>query len=201
MRSTWAVLEDLANGLPLPAAFTQVRDKVNRDYFGSDYIDSGMKSIRDALAGLPPAMTVDQQTAIGMTRLSPLVGVAEVALATAREHAANQYMSALRDLIGQVMLLLGAIALFAGAVLVVTRRVTVPLQKLSDAMRKLAAGDFAVVLPGLSAKTKSGQWPMPSRNSRCLRLRRPAAKRTSHATSASPGRCAGQGRGRTAEAG
>jgi methyl-accepting chemotaxis protein len=156
VRSTWAVLEDLANGLPLPAAFAQVRDKVNRDYFGSDYIDSGMKSIKDALAGLPPAMTVDQQTAIGMTRLSPLVGVAEVALAAAREHAASQYMSALHNLIGQVVLLLAAIGLFVGAIVLVSRRVTVPLQKLSEAMRKLAGGDFAVVLPGLERKDEIG---------------------------------------------
>jgi hypothetical protein len=34
VRSTWAVLEDLSGGLPLPASFMQVRDKVNRDYFG-----------------------------------------------------------------------------------------------------------------------------------------------------------------------
>jgi hypothetical protein len=68
VRGSWAVLEDLANALPLPAAFTQAREKVNRDYFGSDYIDGGMKFIKDALAGLPPAMTVDQQTAIGPAR-------------------------------------------------------------------------------------------------------------------------------------
>ena len=67
VRASWAVLEDLANGLPLPPAFTQARDNVNRDYFGSDYIPSGMKFIKDAIADLPPAMTVYQQTAIGMT--------------------------------------------------------------------------------------------------------------------------------------
>src|SRR5262249_21462105 len=156
VRASWAVLENLANGLPLPPAFTQARDNVNRDYFGSDYIDGGMKFIKDAIAGLPPAMTVDQQTAIGMTKLSPLVGVAEAALATAREHAANQYVSALHNLIGQVVLLLAAIALFVGAMLLVTGRVTVPLQKLSEAMRKLAGGDFAVVLPGLERNDEIG---------------------------------------------
>jgi hypothetical protein len=70
VRSTWAVLEDLANGLPLPATFAQARDKVNRDYFGSDYIDGGMKFIKDAIAGLPPAMSVDQKTAIGRPHAS-----------------------------------------------------------------------------------------------------------------------------------
>jgi len=156
VRSTWAVLEELAKGLPLPAAFAQARDNVNREYFGSDYIDSGLKFIKDAIAGLPPAMTVDQQTAIGMTKLSPLVRVAESALAAARDHAASQYSSALYNLVGQVVLLLLAIALFVGAMLLVTRRVTLPLQRLSAAMRKLAGGDFAVVLPGLERQDEIG---------------------------------------------
>jgi methyl-accepting chemotaxis protein len=156
VRSTWAVLEDLANGLPLPAAFAQMRDRVNRDYFGSNYIDSGMKAMKDALAGQPPAMTVDQHTAIGMTALTPLVTLAEGALNIAREHAASQYGSALRSLILQIVLLMGAIALFVGAMLVVTKRVAVPLQKLSEAMRKLAGGDFDVVLPGLERKDEIG---------------------------------------------
>jgi methyl-accepting chemotaxis protein len=156
VRSTWAVLEELSKGLPLPAAFAQARDNVNREYFGSDYIDSGLKFIKDAIAGLPPAMTVDQQTAIGMTRLSPLVGVAETALATAREYATSQYRSALYNLVGQLVLLLLAIALFVGAMLLVTRRVTLPLHRLSEAMRKLAGGDFAVVLPGLERRDEIG---------------------------------------------
>ena len=131
-------------------------------------------------------MTVIKQTAIGMTRLSPLVGVAEVALAAAREHAANQYMSALRNLIGQVMLLLGAIALFAGAVLVVTRRVTVPLQKLSEAMRKLAGGDFGVVLPGLERKDEIGAMANAVEEFKVWRTRRPATRPTRPSAASRP---------------
>jgi len=156
VRSVWAALEDLANGLPLPAAFTQMRERVNHEYFGSDYIDVGMKAIKDAIAGQPPAMTVDQQTAMGLTRLRPLVGVAEVALETARQHAASQHASALYNLIVQLVLLIAAIALFVGAMLVVTKRVTNPLQKLSEAMRKLAGGDLDVVLPGLERQDEIG---------------------------------------------
>jgi methyl-accepting chemotaxis protein len=155
VRSTWAVLEDLAGGLPLPASFAQARERVNRDYFGSDYIEIGMKTLKEAAAG-DPRLNVDQWTAMGMTRLSPLVAVAEAALNAARDHAANQYASALRGLILQIVLLLLAIGLFVGTMLVVTRRVTMPLQKLSEAMRKLAGGDFAVVLPGLERKDEIG---------------------------------------------
>jgi methyl-accepting chemotaxis protein len=156
VRSTWAALEDLADGLTLPTAFVQMREKVNRDYLGSDYIDGGMKVMKNAVAGQAPSLTVDQWTAMGMTRLSPLVGVAETALDTAREYAASQHASALRGLIVQVILLLGAVALFVGTMLVVTKRVTDPLQKLSEAMRKLAGGDFDVVLPGLERKDEIG---------------------------------------------
>jgi methyl-accepting chemotaxis protein len=155
IRSTWAVLEDLASGLPLPASFTQARERVNRDYFGSDYIDIGMKTLKEAAAG-EPRLNVDQWTAMGMTRLSPLVAVAEAALNAARDHAANQYASALHGLILQIILLLLAVGLFLGTMLLVTKRVTMPLQKLSESMRKLAGGDFAVVLPGLDRKDEIG---------------------------------------------
>jgi methyl-accepting chemotaxis protein len=156
VRSTWATIEDLANGLPMPPAFVQMREKVNRDYLGSDYIDTGMKMMKNAVAGQAPSLTVDQWTAMGMTRLAPLVGVAETALESARQYAASQHASALRGLIVQVILLIGAIALFTGTMLVVTRRVTTPLRKLSDAMRKLAGGDFDVILPGLDRKDEIG---------------------------------------------
>src|ERR1700733_6114714 len=155
VRSTWVVLEDLASGLPLPASFAQARERVNRDYFGSDYIEIGMKTLKEAAAG-EPRLNVDQWTAMGMTRLSPLVAVAEAALNAARDHAANQYARALRGLILQIVLLLLAIGLFVGTMLVVTRRGTMPAQKLSEAMRKLAGGDFAVVLPGLERKDEIG---------------------------------------------
>src|SRR6202012_5239676 len=156
VRSTWAVLEDLASGLPLPASFAQARERVNRDYFGSDYIDIGMKTLKEAVAEEPPRLNVDQWTAMGMTRLSPLVAVAEAALNAERDHAGNQYAGALRGLILQTVLLLLAIGLFVGTMLLVTRRVTGPLQKLSEAMRKLAGGDFAVVLPGVERKDEIG---------------------------------------------
>ena len=156
VRSTWATIEDLASGLPLPPAFTQASEKVNRDYLGSDYIDTGMRIIRDAVAGKAPSLTVDQYTAMGMTRLAPLVSVAEVALDTARQHASDQYTSALHGLIGQLILLAAALALLVGTMLVVTKRVTRPLQKLSEAMRKLAGGDFDVLLPGLERTDEIG---------------------------------------------
>jgi methyl-accepting chemotaxis protein len=156
VRSTWAVLEDLAGGLSLPASFSQARDRVNHDYFGSDYIDVGMKTLKEASAGETSRLSLDQWTAMGMTRLSPLVAVAEAALNAAREHAASQYARAMRGLILQLGLLLLAVGLFAGTMLLVTRRVIVPLQKLNEAMRKLAGGDFAVVLPGLERKDEIG---------------------------------------------
>jgi methyl-accepting chemotaxis protein len=156
IRSTWGTLEDFANGLPLPASFADARAKANSDYFGSDYIDVGMKAMKDAMAGQKPSITNDEFVAMGSTRLVPLVKVAEVALKIARDHATSQYASALFHLVVQIVLLLGAVVLFVGAMLVVTKRVTNPLQKLSEAMRRLAGGDFDVVLPGLERKDEIG---------------------------------------------
>jgi|HubBroStandDraft_5_1064220.scaffolds.fasta_scaffold10758_3 methyl-accepting chemotaxis protein len=156
IRSVWAAFEDLAMGLTLPNNFAEAREKVNRDYFGSDYIDLGMKSLREAVAGQPPSLTVDQFTAMGKTSLVPLVAVAETTLEIARGHAVRQQASALQDLILQLCLLVAAVVLFVGAMSVVTLRVTRPLGKLTEAMGRLADGDFEMVLPGLERRDEIG---------------------------------------------
>jgi methyl-accepting chemotaxis protein len=156
VHSIWSAFEDLARGLSLPKNFAAAREKVQQDYFGSGYIELGMKSLRGAIAGQPPAVAVDQFTAMGKTALAPLVVAAETTLAIAREYAAQQHASALRDLLLQLILLVGAVILFVGAMSVVTLRVTRPLGKLTEGMDKLADGDFKVVLPGLERRDEIG---------------------------------------------
>ncbi len=71
-------------------------------------------------------------------------------------HTAAAKAAALRSLtISLVLLGLGIIALTTAA-LIVTRSVIRPLKKLTDAMRELAEGNFAVVLPGLGRQDEVG---------------------------------------------
>jgi methyl-accepting chemotaxis protein len=77
-------------------------------------------------------------------------GVASEAHTTAAKAAALKSLT-----ISLVLLGLGIIALTTAA-LIVTRSVIRPLKKLTDAMRELAEGNFAVVLPGLGRQDEVG---------------------------------------------
>jgi methyl-accepting chemotaxis protein len=154
--ATWAALLDLANGLSLPPRFTQAVDKARQDYFGADYVDLRMKMLQALMAGEKPPMALPQWSPMSVVKLGSLLGVADAALETAKEHAAELHAGALKDMILQLILLGMSITLIVAMTWIVTRRVTGPMHKLSDAMRKLAGGDFAVVLPGLERKDEIG---------------------------------------------
>jgi methyl-accepting chemotaxis protein len=88
--------------------------------------------------------------------LTTVEDVANVALDAAKDRAAAQYAAARSDLILQLCLMAGAVVLVVGMLLLISLRVVSPLHKLSAAMRKLADGDFGVVLPGLGRKDEIG---------------------------------------------
>ena len=156
VRSSWLLLEEFAKGLPLPPAFAQAKDKAEREYVNSDYIDVGAKAVRAVIDGQTPEVTFDQFLTAGVPRLRSLLGIADVALNVARDRAAAQHAIALTDFIVQAGLLVGSLVLIVGAILLVSLRVANPLHRLSEAMRKLAGGDFQVVLPGLERKDEIG---------------------------------------------
>jgi signal transduction histidine kinase len=74
--------------------------------------------------------------------LATLLTVAEVALDTAKDHAARQRETARGMLVLQLVLLIAALAMAAGMMLMVSFRVTSPLRLIQQAMLKLAAGDL-----------------------------------------------------------
>jgi hypothetical protein len=49
--ATWAVLENLAAGLPLPARFTEAVERAKREYFARDYHDARFKMLQALVAG------------------------------------------------------------------------------------------------------------------------------------------------------
>jgi methyl-accepting chemotaxis protein len=152
----WTALKDLASGLPLPPSFTQAMDKAEHEFFGADYVNARDNAVKALVAGQSPGVTVEQWTPMSVAKLASLEGVANAALAVAQDHAASQRSSALQALMVQLVLMAGAIVAIAVMMTVVSRRVSKPLQVLSEAMRRLADGDFTVAIPGVGRKDEVG---------------------------------------------
>ena len=132
-------------------------------YFDPDYAALRLNAVKSLVAGQMPNVTAAQWSSMSSAHQAPIQDLALLALAIAKDHAADQRAHAMWDMIAQLGLLVFAIAVVTGTMLVVSFHVSMPLQKLSAAMRKLAGGDFDGCCPGLSARTKSAPWPMRSR--------------------------------------
>jgi methyl-accepting chemotaxis protein len=152
INANWVELNEVSKGLPLPPRYQEAVQKVEHEFFDPDYTGKRANALKALIAGQPPGITLEQWTPLTVARLTTVEDVAEVALAAARERAAAQYAAARNDLIVQLCLMAGAVVLVVGTLLLISLRVISPLHKLSAAMRKLADGDFGVVLPGLGRK-------------------------------------------------
>src|SRR5262249_2799796 len=127
-----------------------------REYFAPDYIDLRTKTLKALIAGEPVNVKVDDWARMSVAKLASLLGVADAALETAKEHAASQHSAASRMLIVQLGLLAVAMVMAGGMMALVSRRVIGPLALVQEAMLKLAGGDFGVVVPGLDRKDEVG---------------------------------------------
>jgi methyl-accepting chemotaxis protein len=156
LETAWALLDEQATGLALPARFTDAVAKAKREYLGRDFADLRTNTLKKLIAGEPPGITIDQWSAMSVPKLATLLAVAEAALDVAKEHAAAQRASAIKMLVLQLSLLAAAVLIAAGMMLLVSRRVIVPLDRIQEAMLKLAGGDFGVVVPGLERKDEIG---------------------------------------------
>jgi methyl-accepting chemotaxis protein len=153
---TWATLKDMAAGLALPARLTDVINKVDQVFFDPDYAAVRLKTLNALIAGQPPNMTTDDWSTMSIAKQAPIQNTAIIALDVAKDRAVELRSRALWSLIIQLVLMVCAIALVTAMMWVVSFRVSNPLQQLSAAMRKLAGGDFDVVLPGLERKDEIG---------------------------------------------
>jgi methyl-accepting chemotaxis protein len=156
INTSWAELKEVSRGLPLPPRYQEALQKAEREFFDPEYIAKRGDALKALIAGQRPAITLAQWTPYTVGKLMSVEAVAEVALDAAKERTAAQYGAARDDLILQLGLMAAAVILVVGMVLLVSLRVIRPLHKLSAAMRKLADGDFGVVLPGLGRKDEIG---------------------------------------------
>ncbi|HLQ90404.1 MAG TPA: methyl-accepting chemotaxis protein, partial [Xanthobacteraceae bacterium] len=150
VEATWAVLENLAVGLPLPARFAEALERAKREYFARDFHEARFKALQALIAGNRSAVDINYWSQGSVSKLTALLGVAEVALDIAAEHAQSQHASAMRSLTALIGLLVVAGLAVAGTILLISRRVTGPLLTIQEAMRRLAGGDLSaqVSFPG-----------------------------------------------------
>ncbi len=154
--TAWQGVEELAAGLPVPPRFTEAMDKAKQNYFSGGYAELRTKTLKALMAGEPTGMTVDTWLPMSVGKLSTLLGVAEAALESTKDYAADQHAAAMRQLSIELALLAAAVLLAAGMILVVTRRVTRPLHVIQEAMLQVANGDLTVEVGYADRKDEIG---------------------------------------------
>jgi methyl-accepting chemotaxis protein len=152
----WAALEDAATGISLPPQFQDAMRKAKAEFFDPAYSALRLKVFKTALAGEDTGVKPGEWSLQSVAKLASLLGVAEVSLDIAKEHAESKASSSLTRFALSLGLLVLALAIVGAMMLVVSRRVTDPLRNIQGAMLKLADGDFSVVLPGLDRKDEIG---------------------------------------------
>jgi methyl-accepting chemotaxis protein len=157
VQTAWTSLQGIASGLPVPASFIASVDKANHEYFGPDYTVMRHKMLEAVIAKQPVTIKTADWVKLSIGRLATILGVAEAALDSAKDYAAKQRANAQMTLWIELGMLAAAVGVMAGMMLLVSRRVTGPLLQIQQAMLKVAAGDFSVVLPGLERKDEIGQ--------------------------------------------
>jgi methyl-accepting chemotaxis protein len=156
VETAWSDLVDVANGLPLPPRFTDAVAKAKHEFFGAEYTDLRLKTLKAMIAGEAVNLNVNDWSTMSVAKLASLLGVAEAALDVAKGHAAALRAGAMRMLTIELALLLAAIAAAGGMIFLVSRRVINPLHRIQEAMLKLADGDFGVTVPGIERKDEIG---------------------------------------------
>src|SRR5262245_40860509 len=154
--TAWATLEQMAASMSLPSALTGAIAKAKQEYYAPDHVTMRLTMLKKLIAGEPAGMNADQWGDITVPKLATLLRVADAALDVAKEHAAGQQSAAMWTLLLQLAMLAAAAAFAMGMMLLVSRRVIMPLHSIQEAMRKLAGGDFGVVVPGLERKDEVG---------------------------------------------
>ena len=152
----WSTIEEFSAGLPLPAQFTAAIQKGKQEFFGAEISALRLKMLKMLVAGEKPDVKLDEWVRMSIGKLTSLLNVAESALQTVKDYAAQQRSSAQWKLFMQLGLLGAALALAVSMMTIITRRVTAPLRMIQDVMLKLAAGDFKVRVPEFTRKDEVG---------------------------------------------
>jgi len=157
VETAWSALGSFSSGLSMPPRFIQAVQKAQDEFFSRDNLTLRLNVLTKALAKEKLDMTPQEWLRSSVGKLLTLLGVAEAALDTAKEHAIAQSARAQRNLVMQLGLLIAAIAVSAIVMMMITRRITRPLGLVQQAVAKVAQGDFTASLSETKRKDEIGQ--------------------------------------------
>ncbi|MCK9916060.1 methyl-accepting chemotaxis protein [Microbacteriaceae bacterium K1510] len=157
VETAWSALGSFSSGLSMPPRFIQAVQKAQDEFFSRENMTLRLNILTKALAKEKLDITPQEWLRSSVGKLMTLLGVAEAALDTAKEHAIAQSARAQRNLMMQLALLVAAIAVSAIAMLMITRRITNPLVLVQQTVVKVAGGDFTSSLSETKRKDEIGQ--------------------------------------------
>ena len=143
VQTAWTTIDEIADGLNLPAGFSAAMQAARQGFLAPEYTALRLKVLNSLIAGEKVDAPLDAWIATSVAKLKTLENVAEVALETASQYAAQQHGAALRMLVLQLVFLAIALGLTIAMFLVISRGVTSPLHSIQEAMLKLAGGDMS----------------------------------------------------------
>jgi len=155
--TAWQAIEGIAVGMSLPAKFNDALQIAKKEFFSPEYGKMQVDTLTTALSGQKPSITGEEWVEVSVRKLASMLRVAEVALSSVTEYAAEQKSNAGWMLTIQLLILALAGTMTAGVFALLSRRVTQPLRQIQDGMIKAAEGDFNVTLPAMTARDEVAQ--------------------------------------------
>ena len=156
-KNTFAVLEEFSAGLPLPESFKAAIQEAKNGVFSDAHTGKQLSIIKTVVAGQKPDVDTATWSPISTGRQQVLQQMAEIALQTVKDYAADQYVSAQRSLFLQLGFLVLALVMSVVTMLVISRRIANPLLMLQKVMIQIAGGDFNASLPKVERRDEIGQ--------------------------------------------
>jgi methyl-accepting chemotaxis protein len=156
METSWATVEHLAAGLPLPASFAAVMQKAREGFLDPEFGKVRMATLMQLINKERPRFTASEWSPMAVQKLATILDVADAALAAARDHAHGLMERSFRGLAWQLGALGLSVVFAVAAIVLMMRRVVGPLTAMKDAMLRLAEGDTSVETPYRSRRDEIG---------------------------------------------
>jgi methyl-accepting chemotaxis protein len=154
VRAHWGMLQNLTQDAGTDPAIREAMQKAQGAFF-KDFITLSDDMRKAGEAGKYP-ITPAQWVSTTNPQIDSLLAVMYAASKASETRTATTMQDSFADLVNELTMLGAGLAIFLLSILMVTVQVSRPLARLSAAMRRLADGDFAVVLPGLGRRDEVG---------------------------------------------